>query len=154
MANLKYVYQVPVIVPLENAGMGGYGFRVNLDSNLGIIARKELMIPNVKKTFVEEGSKIVESFFGKRFKMNPYKFAEDSWLVHAIFVPGDACDLALSESSLIDFFNSGWEEVKKGKYVPFSVEYSPHNVDTIEQAQCLRELFLNWANTTNILLNR
>jgi hypothetical protein len=153
MGKLNYIYSVPVIVPLENAGMGGYGFGVDLDSNFGIKARNTPIPDTSKKVFAEQGSKIVQHFFGKRFKMNPYQFVENSLLVHAICVPGDSCDLALDESGLSDFFNEGWEKIKKGKYIPFSVHYSPHNVDSFQQAQCLRELFLNWANSANLCLN-
>jgi hypothetical protein len=153
MEGLKYIYQIPVIVPLENVGLGGYGFGVDLDSNFGIKARKEIMPLQTKKIFIKQGCEIVEYFFGKKFKMNPYMFAEDSWLVHVIGAPGDACDIALDESGLNYFFGSGWEELQKKKFVPFSIHYSPHNVDTFKQAQCLRELFLNWANRANIILN-
>ena len=152
MEEIKYIYEIPAIIPLENAGVGGYGFNVNLDSKLGIKAREKIIDKKILSHFKEEGSKIVKSFFGKKFGMNPYLFVENSWLVHAICVPGDACDLSLSENSIRDFI-SDLEKVKIGKYIPFSVHYFPHNVDSFQQAQCLRELFLQWANVTNSCLN-
>jgi hypothetical protein len=150
----KYVYEIPTILPLEHAGFGGYGFNVYLDSNLAVKARKEIMKPFTYNKFKEQGVEIVQAFFGKKHKEMPYKFAEESWLVHAICIPyGDACDLALNESGLRDFLGSGWERRVKEDTTPFWVQYSPHNVDSINQARCLRELFLNWANVTNSCLS-
>jgi hypothetical protein len=149
----KYVYEVPAILPLEDAGVGGYGFHTYLDSDLAIKARREIMKPQAYDQFKTEGTKIVQSFFSQKYKGMPYGFAEDSWLVRGMFVPGDACDLSFNESALENFLGSGWEKVNSGKNNPIWLDYSPHNVDSIKQAQCLRELFLNWANITNICLN-
>jgi hypothetical protein len=84
----------------------------------------------------------------------PYNFAENSWLVRGIFVPGDSCDLSFNESALNDFLESGWKKLNKGeRRKPIWVDYAPHNIDNIKQARCLRELFLNWANKFNIYFN-
>ena len=149
----KYVYEIPSIVPLENAGVGGYGFHVYLDSDLAVKARRDIINSHALNIFKEEGIKIVHSFFGKKYKGMPYGFAEDSWLVRGMFVPGDACDLSFNESALGNFLGSGWERMNKAGDKPIWVDYSPHNVDSINQAMCLRELFLNWANTANSCLN-
>jgi hypothetical protein len=148
----KYVYEVPAIVQLENVGPGGYGFHVYLDSDLAIKARKEIINPNALKNFEEEGVKIVRTFFGKSYKNMPYSFAEDSWLVRGMFVPGDACDLSFSQYNLEEFLGSGWKRMNEKGNKPIWVDYSPHNVDSMNQAMCLRELFLNWANTANSCL--
>jgi hypothetical protein len=149
----KYVYEVPAIRLLENAGPGGYGFHVYLDSDLAIKARKKQLEYHTFRIFRKEGTKIVQTFFGKKYKSMPYGFAEDSWLVRGMFVPGDACDLSFNESALNDFLGSGWERMNERGAKPIWVDYSPHNVDNIKQAICLRELFLNWANTANSCLS-
>jgi hypothetical protein len=150
----KYVYEIPAILPLEEVGLGGYGFHVYLDSDLAMKARREIMKPLAYNQFKKEGIKIIQSFFDKKYKGMPYQFAEESWLVHAICIPyGDACDLALGQYFLERFFGSNWEKTNKENLKPIWVDYVPHNVDNIKQAQCLRELFLNWANVTNICLN-
>jgi len=151
----KYVYEIPAIVPLENAGLGGYGFNAYLDSDLAIKARRKIIEPPAFNLFKEEGIKIVQTFFGKKYKGMPYQFVEESWLVHAICIPyGDACDLALGQYSLESFFGSNWEKINKDEdRKPIWVDYAPHNVDSLNQAMCLRELFINWANKTNVCLN-
>lgn len=51
-----------MIVPLENTGLGGYGFSVHLDSGLAIKARKEIMKEDAFKQFKKEGIEIIRSF--------------------------------------------------------------------------------------------
>lgn len=83
-----------------------------------------------------------------------YRFAENSWLIRTIVIPyGNACDLSFNESALRDFLGSGWDKISQGKIKPLWVEYSPHNIDSLKQAMCLRELFLGWANNANYCLN-
>jgi len=150
----RYVYEIPAIFSKENVGPGGYGFTVYFDFDFGIKARREIMKPQTYNHFKENGIKIVRTFFGKKYNDMPYKFAEGSWLVHAICISyGDACDLALGQYCLEDFLGSGWKRMKERGASKYWVDYTPHNVDNIKQAMCLRELFINWANITNSCVN-
>jgi hypothetical protein len=153
----KYVYEVPVIFPRENSPFGSvYNFNAMLDGNLGLLARKKEINDHTYNVFKEEGIEIVKSYLSymdKKYNKMPYQFAEGSWLVHAICAPGDACDLALNEMSMRDFLSDGWEKLKNREKTPIWVDYTGHNVDSINQARCLRELFLYWANTANNCLN-
>ncbi len=148
----KYVYEVPAILPIDNFSLGGYGFTVYLDSGLAIKARSTEIKDSVYDHLKEDGIKLVRLYLDKKYNKMPYQFAEDSWLLHAICVPGDACDLALGQFSLEDFLGDGWKRMKDSNTELF-VDYAPHNVDTLKQALCLRELFINWANTANNCLN-
>jgi len=152
----KYVYEIPVISPREISSSGSnYNFHAILDGNLGLLARKKEIGEHAYAVFKEEGIEIVRSYLSymdKKYNQMPYQFAEGRWLVHAICVPGDACDLALSEMSIRDFLDEGLKKFGHQR-TPIWVDYTGHNVDNIDQARCLRELFINWANRTNICLN-
>ncbi|MGY4884529.1 MAG: hypothetical protein ACP5NZ_03040 [Nanobdellota archaeon] len=152
----KYVYEVPVISPRESSFSGSdYNFHAILDGKLGIIARNKEINDNSYNRLKKEGIEIVKSYLSymdKKYNQMPYQFVEGSWLVHAICVPGDACDLALSEMSMRDFLNEGLKKFDHQR-TPIWVDYTGHNVDNINQARCLRELFINWANLVNICFN-
>ena len=102
---------------------------------------------------------IIKRFnFGFDDEINPYRAMEDSWLLHAVHAPGDACDIALDEDGL-SRYGENWEERRReiieskrlGKEI-LPARYVPHNVNSKDQAFCLAALWNYWMETAELLL--
>jgi len=132
-----------------------WGFSTTIDPEFAVMARETKMEEKRRLRFVEGGYEIYKGFFPDLdddiLRMTvPYRFVEESWLLHGVEVFGDACDLSLEEDGLESFFDEEFRE--KAKYL-YRVGYGPHNVDSMNQASCLLSLFLNWANSARAMFH-
>lgn len=157
---MRFIYQVPPIFPgcNEEGKHGGYGFSTSIDNEFAILARKTPMNDYSVNLLQKEGREIVKGFNLKGIceKNTPYFFAEGSWLLQHVQVPGDATDLGIDNFS---DFTDRWEhylefaEKMKNKGESLGImRYVPHNIDSYPQAVALLALWLNWANIASAIL--
>lgn len=139
----NYIYRIPPIFPLEHRPPGAWGFGVELDTAFA----KKLRRVSLDESFYEHLEKIGNSLIKdilpsslveKRWK--PYSFVEGSSLLHYVKVPGNACDLCLEHFCQNDFFENNLDSIHR-------VNYTPHNIDSKDQAFALLSLWINWANS-------
>ncbi|MEK6860202.1 MAG: hypothetical protein AABX54_05300 [Nanoarchaeota archaeon] len=149
----QFVFDIQGFVPPENPKLGAWGIEIILDAEVAIRARKKLIDDKFREKAQEQARHIISGFRITGFSLdrlgkiqNPYDFVEDSLLIRGIRVPGNACDIGLSESSRDDFCEF-WEDTQKNPDQVYRVRYTPHNVDNPMQAACLIFLFSYWANT-------
>ena len=111
--------------------------------------------PERTNRFQSEGREIIKlhRIKGMVHEKNPYHFIEESPLIQGVNVPGDAADLSLDEFWRDEFQSDSWRElIKTGEKQELPpVSYTPHNIDTKDQAFCLLSLWLNWANTAKFI---
>ena len=150
----KFIYEVSPLVP-PSKSIYIWNVFMRLDSDFAKKARNTPLDEKVHKRLQEMGQLLIGGFFNTKEDdlIRPaYSFMENSLLLHYTQVPGDACDLGLDYTCQNDFFNEGWEKLKKGELLSrISVNYTPHNVDTSTQAFCLMSLWLQWANTAKVI---
>lgn len=149
-----FIYRIQPIVPPSEPRT--FSIDAELDYNFAFKARDTEMPEDIKNRFNEMGNSIVKRFFGSRklLPVQPYNFVEKSWLLHYCSVPGNACEFGLCEHAQSDL---AWyfEKTKQSKIpIPegLTASYSPHNVDTKDQAFCLQSLWLHWVNNVQALL--
>ena len=149
----RFVYDIQGFVPPSKIGLGRWEFEIGLDPKIAIRARRKVIDDKFREEAQEQARKIILGFNIVRFKLNslgeiqnPYSFIEDSLLLRGIKVPGNACDLSLSESSRDDFCEF-WEDTQQNSDEITRLRYTPHNIDNPMQAACLISLFTYLANT-------
>ncbi len=149
MSSRKFIYEIPSLFPIEGEGPSGYGFCTSLDPDFAILARSTRMEKGILERLQRKGEEVTGKYFSTGDK-RPYKLIEDSFLLHFVDVPGNACSLSLS----LDCMETLLSREEWRDNAPNFVEYIPHNIDSLPQAQCLLALWLHWANTANLLLNK
>jgi hypothetical protein len=149
----QFVYDIQGFLPPEKPGLGKWEFEILLDAEVAIRARKKSIDDEFRTRAQEEAREIISGFNIIKFRLNslgeiqnPYDFVENSLLIRGIRVPGNACDLGLSESLRNDFCEF-WHDTKQNAGQIKRVRYTPHNIDNPMQAACLISLFNYWANT-------
>lgn len=150
-----FIYQIPPLIPPKKPGLGCWGFSTELNPDFARKARETKLTKEFNDRMQNNGKNIIKLFFNIENTediYSPYNFMENSFLLHYVQVPGDACDLGLSHICQEDFFKNDWERLKEQDLYPNYVTYSPHNVDSKEQAYCLLSLWLHWANGAKIVL--
>jgi hypothetical protein len=150
----NFIYEIPVILPARDMPHSQWGFNVQIDPYIAFSAREKIVPPDFVERFQKYGREIVKLYGVKGMNsQSPYSFIEKSALILGVSVPGDAADLSLDEGCREDFQEQGWKEIREiGKTQPIApFSYTPHNVDTKDQAFCLLALWLNWANTVKYL---
>ncbi len=126
----------------------GWGPSAKLSVDFAKKARETPLDKEFYKRIQEIGLGIIKDYFEPVLAEDvkiPYVFMEESFLLNYASVPGNACDLGLEHFCQNQFFNNELDGI-------FSVRYTPHNVDSQVQASCLISLWLNWANSTKILV--
>ena len=130
-------------------GMGGQGFMIHLDPDYAkrfyeteLNERGHDHLQDHGKRIIV-GAGLVESIEDTR---NPFVFVENdegnrTFLLHYLSVPGDACDLGIDGSKM-----GYWKPFFKGKggRTEFWVDYTPHNVDSMQQSHALLSAWLAW----------
>ena len=152
---LNFIYRINPIIPIKRDFFTIFPVAAELDYHFALKAREIPMPQKSLKRFFEIGDDIINKFGLKKFgSVHPYNFVNGSWLLHYCVVPGNACDLGLDDFGRSDFLEN-FERVKKEseliKELP-PISYSPHNVDTKEQAFCLQSLWLCWAEYAQAVL--
>ena len=151
----NFIYEVPAIVPIKNLPHSQWGFAVDLDPYFAIKLRGMNISPERTNRFQSEGREIIKlhRIKGMVHEKNPHHFIEESPLIQGVNVPGDAADLSLDEFWRDEFQSDSWRElIKTGEKQELPpVSYTPHNIDTKDQAFCLLSLWLNWANTAKFI---
>lgn len=153
---MTFIYKVPAIVPLRDVPHSQWGFVTQLDASFAIRARENERAERTEKRLQSQGRELIKLYGLEKLGsvQNPYSFIKNSLLIRGVNVPGDAADLSLDDYG-IEVFGSReeWKELKEMTKIqpmpPF--DYVPHNIDTKDQAFCALSLWLNWANTTNVL---
>ena len=156
----KFIYEVPPVISSEEPKMGGWGFCALLDCEFAMRAR-DTKIKEFTYRRLQEAGGIIISRVGldNMGKVKPYRFMDESLLLHFAQVPGNACDLGIGHMFQGNFEEGDWE-AHKAFYTQMieageelgAISYDPHNVDTKDQAYALLSLWVHWANTANILL--
>jgi hypothetical protein len=153
MIKSNFLYRVQGFVPpaKDETRMGMYGFGIELDLEFAKRAFGKELSDKVHERFQERGKEIVRRTFQKyNFIPEPYFFSGNengavsslrgnrTFLASSFIVPGDACSLDL------DWMESS--HLKEEKPHQNFIEYSPHNVDSMQQAYTLFSLFAKWAD--------
>ncbi len=146
-----FIYEIDTIIPSEN--IRDFPVFIDLDYRFAVKARETEMPERILNNFLKSGKNIIQKFgLNQLGIVTPYHFVKKSWLLHFCAVPGDACDLGLSNNSQTDFLEY-FDTIKEEPFPENArVSYSPHNVDTKDQAFCLLNLWLHWANNAKLLL--
>jgi len=150
----KYVYGIDALIPPNESKLGFWGFNSELDPEFAAKARDTRIPEEVENNLQQHAGKIIQGFGLAELGeiKNPYHFMEESYLLHFVTVPGDACELGLGSFCQDDFFEDGWRRLKEAGITPEGVIYVPHNVDSKDQAFCLQTLWLHWANGARSIL--
>ena len=137
------IYRVREFIPKDDRP-GYWGFNAELDLEAALKFKDQKINSQFIDSFQEEARQIIRGFKLEDLGevKNPYRFFEGSFLLHHIQVPGNACDLGVSEISKETLYT----KLDKSNYQFFPLEYTPHNVDNLFQASALVSLFLHWAN--------
>jgi hypothetical protein len=145
-----FIYKVEKLVPIINGPFRMFSIGADLDYKFALKARSTEMPKGFQERFNEIGNNITDKFFdAKRFGREiPYHFAKESWLLQYCTVPGNACDFGLEHGAQYNFLDNFERIREQNPLVGFPISYSPHNVDTKDQALCLLDLWLEWANLT------
>jgi hypothetical protein len=151
-----FVYEIRDLYPPEKSRLGMWGFNASLDPEFALKALKHPIRQQAVEDLQGEGREIIQRYGlennlteGIRIIENPFSLFNKSWLVDSFRVPGNSCDLALTDSSRSDL------EVLEERHSTgtiSSMEYMPHNIDSEQQAHCITSMFLYWANFTNLIL--
>jgi len=134
---------------LENAS---WGVNATISQQFAESLAKTKRTKRIEKILQEDANFILKHGkfpnFSKFGKQRAYHFFEDTSLVRAVCVPGNACDLALDESALgyVGKFR------EKGEIIG-DLNFMQHNVDSFTQAVFLEVLFRKWANHFEYLLS-
>jgi hypothetical protein len=151
---LDFIYRINSIIPPEPQSTRTFSVFPELDYEFAMKAREKEMDAKTRSGFKRFGRELIQKYSLARNPefLTPYHFVEGSWFLHFCEVPGNACDLGLSTQFQHDFI-SNWERIKSEKNLTGRiVSYSPHNVDTKEQAFCLASLWLYWANNARDII--
>lgn len=142
------IYNIREFIP-KGDKPGYWGFNAELDLGAALKFKGEKLNAKFLPSFQEEARQIISEFNLDNLGIveHPYRFVEDSFLLHSIKVPGNGCDLGLSENSKQTLSS----RIEENDYVFFPLKYTPHNVDNLFQASALVSLFLHWANLGNDL---
>ena len=110
----KFIYEIPVIVPIRSIPHSQWGFGVQIDPYVAFSAREKIVQPDFVERFQKEGREIVKAYGVKGMvSQNPYSFIENSALISGVSVPGDAADLSLDEYCRENFQGDGWREIRE-----------------------------------------
>lgn len=135
---VEFLYRVENFSPpLEPGKLGGYGFNINLDREFARKAKQKTIEDKIQERLNEIArDNIVKRLFSSSLVTQPYHFVDNSLLVGSFHVPGDDCELGLSnvEVESLDIENEHSNSVK----------LHTHNVDNYQQAYTLFSLFTNW----------
>ncbi len=155
----NFIYKIPVLVP--PSGLADWNFAIDLDLDFAKRARERHLDLDFYDYLNKQGNDIINNFEGLKAEPGnrPYKFFRNSFLLLFIDGLGDSSNLGL-ETGYINYFSQKEWKTKKLENFSFhdircssdKVIYTPHNVETSENAQCLLNLWLNWANSTKIFL--
>lgn len=138
-------YRIENFCPPLEERLGGYGFFIKLDRNYG----KEL--PEIARKKIQDIGKgiILRAGLAKELGKirNPFCFMEDeshkqTFLLRFLTVSDDACGLGIPSADfgfLERLFRGEGERIIKQ-----SVEYIPHNVDSMKQSYALLSCWLAW----------
>jgi len=148
----KFVYEIDGLYPPEKPQLGGWAFNAYLEPEFALKASKQPLTEQNETYLQEEAREII-----KRYGLNemgeiehPLMFFNKSWLVTSFRVPGNACDLSVTDSSKFDL--ERLEQLhQKGLLAP--IGYMAHNIDAEKQAHCIASMFTNWANFTRNVLS-
>lgn len=150
----RYFYLVQGFVPpeKENRRLGMWGFTVFLDREFAVKSYNFKLNDKQRGRFYSEGKRISDALgLGEGFEEHNYTFVDDRLLLHVASVPGNACGLGITGSDLSDFIEDIKMNRKAGERMD-ELQYTPHNVDSIEQAYGLLSLWLNWAELAKALI--
>ena len=151
----NFIYRIDPIVPVTRGPFRMCPVGADLDYDFAVKARSTEMSEEIRNKFVEIGNDITNKFFDtkKIGRETSYHFVKESWLLQYCTVPGNACDFGLEHNAQHDFLED-FERTKQQQNLlrDFPISYTPHNVDTINQATCLLSLWLEWANLTKSFL--
>lgn len=147
--NKKFVYEITFFAPPPEKTLGGFGLEVEVDLDFANRARELKMDERTLQRFQEQGLTTINRFFrlNEDSRVRPtFKFVDDSWLLHYVDVPGNACGLGLDREGR-DFFYGRSTQIHSLR--SDNARYESFNVDTVIQASCLLSLITYWANQAN-----
>jgi hypothetical protein len=138
----KGLYSIENFLTMADGEPGGYGFAVVLSAP--VATRFLQMKRSDGGNFVEELRQLIIRRFGRSAEHNPEPdFFGDTWLLLGIKVPGNCACFGVDGST------RGTIEKKSEAREPLrrDLRYSPHNLDTLEQAAAILAVWLYWFNT-------
>src|SRR3990167_912896 len=156
----NFLYRIEGFVPPSRGEtrMGMYGFGVKLDLDFAKQAFQNELSDKFYEVIKSRGERIVRSVFPRdKYIHEPYLFAGNengipsilngnrTFLANSFIVPGNACSLNLDRDETSRL-------TEKNPY-PNYVEYSPHNVDSIDQSYALLSLFMTWFDAVDATLS-
>jgi len=143
--NRKFIYRVDHFLPPQDTGLGQYGFCVYLDRDFASQTLDKKIDSKVQEDFQKRTKEmIVKKVFSDEYILPPFMFVEDSLLVQSFHVPGNASDLGVDWNTI--------HSLKKDDCFRNYLEYSPHNVDSMNQAFTLLSLFTYWVDCAEATL--
>ncbi len=153
-----FLYRLEGFTPPNERGSGRYGFGIKLNLDFAKKAFGNELPEPAYEGLIKRGERVVGAIFPNEGKYlhEPYMFTKndngkpaslrgkDTFLANSFIVPGNACSLVL-----------GWGEqelITIPKSYKNYVEYSSHNVDSMEQSYALLSLFTTWFEATDATL--
>lgn len=131
------LYRIISLTPRTDIAMGRYGFGIYLDRAFAQRARAADFGPETQQRMQDEAkSQILRKLFKEKYIHPPFMFVDDSALVQSFQVPGDACQLGIDYRTIEDLKDSDGR----------NLEFSPHNVDCMQQSFGLLCLFTQWVD--------
>ncbi|MEK6820518.1 MAG: hypothetical protein AABX71_02285 [Nanoarchaeota archaeon] len=140
-------YRIIGYSPTYHLDMSAYNFTIRLNM---VFARKclEIELPQAGfENLTRRGKEVIERVM--RMKCyEPYRFlrkddGKNSALLQHCEVPGQACAIEIDGMDLPGL-------TRENPYENY-IDYNPHNIDSHSQAFCLLSLWLEWANSIDVL---
>ena len=135
--------------------MSSYNFNVYLDFDLAKKMYMTEMTERGHENLTKIAGMIIKRNFGegRLLSRQPYKFVENeedklTCLLQYCDVPGDATGIGIDGMDINSLVRAFKEDPQRNIFRLRGVTYSPHNIDTINQAYTLLSIWLNWINLT------
>lgn len=134
-------YSIEHFSSARQGGFGGSGFSITVSEEI------VNALINTKKEKGERVTALMLDIFERTFGTDALVFARnmtfyrDSWMLTSLCVGSDCACFSTGNPSLLD---GG---------VTRDIKFSPHNIDTPEQAACLLAMWLLWFNHAAVYAN-